>query len=218
MRVVLLGPPGAGKGTQSEIISKQLGVPKISVGDILKQQVGQGTSLGREAKPYLDNGKLVPDDVIIGMVRDRLAGPDTGNGFVLDGFPRTVPQAMALDAGLASAGTPLDLVIELVVGREDIITRLAGRRVCPHCERIWHVEFDPPSVPGICDRCGHTLIQRSDDNPETIAQRLDEYAAKTEPLTGFYASQGKLVRIDATGPAETVAAATMTAIKRSLRA
>ncbi len=211
MRIVLLGPPGAGKGTQSKILSARLGLPQIVIGDILKAQVSRGTPLGVAAKPYLDDGKLVPDPVIIDTIHERLEDPDTDKGFVLDGFPRTVPQAIALDATLADARTPLDVVIELVVGRDDVVRRLSGRRVCSNCGHIWHVEFDPPTVDGICDICGHDLIQRSDDNPETIIRRLGEYAEKTVPLTDFYAAQGKLVRIDAAGTPEAVTAATIAA-------
>ena len=213
MRVVLLGPPGAGKGTQAILIADHLAVPHISIGDILKANVSRDTALGREAKPYLDNGTLVPDDVIIDMMRDRLAESDTGGGFVLDGFPRTVPQAVALDAMLADVHKEIDVVIGLAVDNETVIRRLSGRRTCPNCGRIWHVEFDPPTVPGICDVCGAELVQRSDDNPETIVRRLEEYAAKTVPLIDYYRHQGKLAEVDADGVADRVTARAINALK-----
>jgi adenylate kinase len=204
MRLVLVGPPGAGKGTQAEFIAAHLAVPKISTGDIFRANVSQGTPLGVEAKRYMDAGKLVPDEVTINMVRDRLAEPDAAGGFLLDGFPRTTPQAAALDKLLADMGTGLELVLELVVDDDEVIRRLSGRRTCRGCGKIWHAEFDPPAQPGICDRCGAELFQRDDDRAETIAERLREYAEKTAPLVDFYGAQGKLVGIDATGPVEDV--------------
>jgi adenylate kinase len=204
MRLVLVGPPGAGKGTQAEFIAAHLSVPKISTGDILRANVADGTELGREAKGYMDSGELVPDQVVINMVRDRLAEPDAEDGFLLDGFPRTVPQAQELDKMLADRGTGLDLVLELVVEEEEVIRRLSGRRNCRGCTKIWHVEFDPTTVDGVCDRCGGELFQRDDDKPETIAERLRVYARDTQPLVAYYAAQGKLVGLDAVGPVEDV--------------
>jgi adenylate kinase len=204
MRLVLVGPPGAGKGTQAEFIAAHLSVPKISTGDIFRANVSQGTPLGVEAKRYMDAGKLVPDEVTINMVRDRLAEPDAAEGFLLDGFPRTTPQAAALDKLLADLGTALDLVLELVVDDDEVIRRLSGRRTCRGCGKIWHVEFDPPLREGVCDRCGGELFQRDDDKPETIAERLRVYARDTAPLVDYYGAQGKLVGIDATGPVEDI--------------
>ncbi|MER7890318.1 adenylate kinase [Micromonospora sp. NPDC048909] len=204
MRLVLVGPPGAGKGTQAEFIAAHLAVPKISTGDIFRSNVSQGTPLGVEAKRYMDAGELVPDEVTINMVRDRLAEPDASEGFLLDGFPRTTPQAAALDKLLADLGTALDVVLELVVDDDEVIRRLSGRRTCRGCGKIWHVEFDATSREGICDRCGAELFQRDDDKPETIATRLREYAEKTAPLVDYYGAQNKLVGIDATGPVEDV--------------
>lgn len=204
MRLVLVGPPGAGKGTQAEFIAAHLSVPKISTGDIFRANVSQGTPLGIEAKRYMDAGKLVPDEVTINMVRERLAEPDTSDGFLLDGFPRTTPQAAALDKLLADLGTSLDIVLELVVDDDEVIRRLSGRRTCRGCGKIWHVEFDPPAREGVCDRCDAELFQRDDDKAETIARRLVEYAEKTAPLVDYYGAQGKLVGIDATGPVEDV--------------
>jgi adenylate kinase len=213
MRLVLVGPPGAGKGTQAEFIAAHLAVPKISTGDIFRANVTQGTPLGVEAKRYMDAGKLVPDEVTINMVRDRLARADAAEGFLLDGFPRTTPQAAALDKLLADLGTALDLVMELVVDDDEVIRRLSGRRTCRGCEKVWHIEFDAPSVPGICDRCGGELFQRDDDKAETIAERLREYANKTAPLIDYYGAQGKLVGIDATGPVEDVTVRAIDALR-----
>jgi adenylate kinase len=213
MRLVLVGPPGAGKGTQAEFIAAHLAVPKISTGDIFRANVSQGTPLGVEAKRYMDAGKLVPDEVTINMVRERLAEPDAGEGFLLDGFPRTTPQAAALDKLLADLGTALDLVMELVVDDDEVIRRLSGRRTCRGCGKIWHIEFDAPSSEGICDRCGAELFQRDDDKAETIAERLREYADKTAPLVDYYGAQGKLVGIDATGPVEDVTVRAIDALR-----
>jgi adenylate kinase len=213
MRLVLVGPPGAGKGTQAEFVAAHLAVPNISTGDIFRANVSQGTPLGVEARRYMDAGKLVPDEVTINMVRDRLAEPDAGEGFLLDGFPRTTPQAAALDKLLADLGTALDLVMELVVDDDEVIRRLSGRRTCRGCGKIWHVEFDAPTREGVCDRCGSQLFQRDDDKPETIAKRLVEYSEKTAPLIDYYGAQGKLVGIDATGPVEDVTVRAIDALR-----
>jgi adenylate kinase len=213
MRLVLVGPPGAGKGTQAEFIASTLSVPKISTGDIFRANVSQGTPLGLEAKRYMDAGGLVPDEVTINMVRDRLADADAADGFLLDGFPRTVPQAVALDKLLADAGTALDLVLELIVEADEVIRRLSGRRNCHGCNKVWHVEFDPPNRDGVCDRCGGQLYQRDDDKPETIAERLRVYERDTSPLIDYYGAQGKLVGIDATGPVEDVTARAIDALR-----
>jgi adenylate kinase len=204
VRLVLVGPPGAGKGTQAEFIASHLAVPKISTGDIFRANVGQGTPLGVEAKRYMDAGQLVPDEVTINMVRDRLAEPDAADGFLLDGFPRTLPQAAALDKMLADLGTQLDLVMELVVDEDEVIRRITGRRQCRGCGKIWHVEFDSPTHEGVCDRCGGQLYQRDDDQLVVIEERLRVYQRDTAPLVDFYGGQGKLVGIDATGPVEDV--------------
>jgi adenylate kinase len=188
-------------------------VPKISTGDIFRANVSQGTTLGVEARRYMDAGKLVPDQVTINMVRDRLAETDAGEGFLLDGFPRTTPQAAALDKLLADLGTALDLVMELVVDDDEVIRRLSGRRTCRGCGKIWHVEFDAPTHEGICDRCGAKLFQRDDDKPETISKRLVEYSEKTAPLVDYYGAQGKLVGIDATGPVEDVTVRAIDALR-----
>ena len=213
MRLVLVGPPGAGKGTQAEFVAAHLAVPKISTGDIFRANVTAGTPLGVEARRFMDSGQLVPDDVTINMVRDRLAEGDAADGFLLDGFPRTVPQASALDKLLADLGVGLDVVLELVVDDDEVIRRLSGRRNCRGCGKIWHVDFDSPSREGICDRCGSQLYQRDDDKAETVAERLRVYARDTAPLVDFYGAQGKLVGIDATGPVEDVTVRAIDALR-----
>jgi adenylate kinase len=205
VRLVLVGPPGAGKGTQAQFIAEHLSVPTISTGDIFRANVSQGTPLGLEAKAYMDRGDLVPDDVTIDMVRNRLAEPDATGGFLLDGFPRTVPQAEVLDDMLQDiAGSKLDVVLELVVEKDEVVRRLSGRRTCRTCNHIWHIDFDPPAVDGVCDLDGGELYQRDDDQPETIINRLEVYDAQTAPLVNYYAGRGVLIGIDATGPVDDV--------------
>ena len=205
MRLVLVGPPGAGKGTQAQFIAEHLNVPKISTGDIFRANVSSGTPLGVQAKAFMDRGDLVPDDVTIDMVRNRLREPDALRGFLLDGFPRTVPQAEVLDDVLReSSDAKLDVVLELVVDDDEVIRRLSGRRTCRTCNHIWHVDFDPPAVEGVCDLDGGALYQRDDDKAETIANRLEVYASSTAPLVSYYAGRGLLIGIDATGPVDDV--------------
>jgi adenylate kinase len=204
VRLVLVGPPGAGKGTQAQYVAANFAIPKISTGDIFRANVSQGTKLGLSAKQYMDAGDLVPDHITIAMVRDRIAEDDATDGFLLDGFPRNVPQAETLDTMLAEMGTKLDVVLELVVDDEEVIRRLSGRRTCRSCGHIWHIDFDPPSRNGKCDDCGGELFQRDDDLPETIQHRLDVYAEQTAPLVAFYADRGILIGIDATGPVDDI--------------
>ena len=204
MRLVLVGPPGAGKGTQAQFVAAHLAVPQISTGDIFRANVSQGTPLGKQAKEYMDKGDLVPDEVTVGMVRDRLAEDDTKRGFLLDGFPRTVPQAVQLDELLAGLGTKLDVVLELVVDDDEVVRRLSGRRTCRNCGTIWHVDFDPPTKEGVCDNCGGELFQRDDDQADTIRHRLEVYYEQTAPLVGYYAERGIPVGIDAMGPVDDV--------------
>ncbi len=205
MRLVLVGPPGAGKGTQAQFIARHLGVPTISTGDIFRANVSTGTPLGLEAKAYMDRGDLVPDDVTIEMVRLRLKEPDAAAGFLLDGFPRTVPQAQVLDDILIeTADAKLDVVLELVVDSDEVVRRLSGRRTCRTCNRIWHVDFDPPAVEGVCDVDRGELYQRDDDQAETIKNRLDVYELSTAPLVNYYAGRGVLIGLDATGPVDDV--------------
>lgn len=205
MRLVLVGPPGAGKGTQAQFIAEHVAVPKISTGDIFRANVTQGTPLGVQAKSFMDRGDLVPDDVTIEMVRNRLLEPDALEGFLLDGFPRTVPQAETLDDILReTADTKLDVVLELVVENDEVVRRLSGRRTCRTCNHIWHVDFDPPQTDDVCDRDGGELYQREDDKAETVANRLEVYAESTAPLVAYYAGRGVLIGIDATGPVDDV--------------
>ncbi|GLV52112.1 adenylate kinase [Thermobispora bispora] len=214
MRVVLVGPPGAGKGTQAQYIASHLSVPKISTGDIFRANVSRGTELGKLAKEYMDRGELVPDEVTIAMVRDRLLQDDVREGFLLDGFPRNVPQAEVLKEMLAEFGASLDVVLELKVDDEEVIRRLSGRRTCRSCGKVWHVVFDPPAVEGVCDACGGELFQRDDDREETIRRRLEVYQEQTAPLISFYEKEGILAGIDATGPVEEVTQRALSVLRR----
>jgi adenylate kinase len=216
VRVVLVGPPGAGKGTQAQFIASNLAIPKISTGDIFRYNVSAGTELGRQAKQYMELGDLVPDEVTIAMVIARLQEEDAQAGFLLDGFPRNVPQAETLRKLLADWDTRLDVVLELVVDDDEVVRRLSGRRTCRRCGRIWHVLFEPPARAGLCDDCGGELFQRDDDREQTIRHRLDVYAQQTQPLIAFYADDGILLGIDATGPVEEVTARAMAALRRFL--
>ncbi|HVE63878.1 MAG TPA: adenylate kinase [Mycobacteriales bacterium] len=214
MRLVLVGPPGAGKGTQAQFIAGHYGVPKVSTGDIFRAHVSQGSELGVVAKKYMDAGDLVPDEVTIEMVRDRIAAPDTENGFLLDGFPRNVTQADRLNEILGQLGRHLDVVLELVVDTDEVVRRLSGRRTCRGCNHVWHLDFDPPAAETACDICGGELYQRDDDQESTIRHRLDVYAEQTEPLIAFYGSRGILVGIDATGPVDDVTERAVDALRR----
>ncbi|MFD0902286.1 adenylate kinase [Actinomadura sediminis] len=214
MRIVLVGPPGAGKGTQAQFIASHLSIPKISTGDIFRANVSGGTDLGRKAKEYMDRGDLVPDEITIAMVRDRLAEDDAQGGFLLDGFPRNVPQAETLKKILDEFGVRLDIVLELVVDEDEVVRRLSGRRTCTKCEKIWHVDFDDKQD-DICDDCGGRLFQRDDDKEEVVRHRLEVYKEQTEPIVQFYGDEGILVRIDATGPVDEVTARALDALRRS---
>ena len=188
MKLILLGAPGAGKGTQAEIICDRLHIPAISTGNIIREALKNGTEMGLKAKSYMEEGKLVPDDVVIGIIKERLAQDDCRNGFILDGFPRTVPQAQALDA----MGIEIDRVIDIEVADEAIEKRMGGRRVCEKCGASYHVEVKLPKQEGVCDRCGGGLVIRKDDQPETVRDRLAVYHQQTEPLKDYYAKTGKL--------------------------
>jgi len=217
VRVVLVGPPGAGKGTQAQFIASHLAIPKVSTGDIFRYNVSAGTGLGRQAKAFMDRGDLVPDEVTVAMVASRLLEDDSLSGFLLDGFPRNLPQAETLKKMLADWGLRLDLVLELVVDHDEVIRRLSGRRTCRKCGRVWHVAFDPPSVTGNCDECGGELFQRDDDREETIRHRLEVYEQQTQPLISYYADEGILLGIDATGPVEDVTERALVALRRFIR-
>jgi adenylate kinase len=213
VRIVLVGPPGAGKGTQAQFIASHLAIPKISTGDIFRSNVSQGTPLGRQAKEYMNRGDLVPDEVTIAMVRDRLGEDDAQAGFLLDGFPRNVPQAETLKKQLMDWDTRLTVVLELVVDEDEVVRRLSGRRTCRRCERVWHIMFDPPTRDGICDACGGELFQRDDDREETVRHRLEVYKKQTAPLVSYYADEGVLIGIDATGPVEEVTERALAALR-----
>ena len=217
MRVVLVGPPGAGKGTQAQFIASHLAIPKVSTGDIFRYNVSVGTELGRQAKTFMERGDLVPDEVTVAMVASRLQEDDAQAGFLLDGFPRNVPQAETLKKLLADWGLRLDLVLELVVDHDEVIRRLSGRRTCRKCGRVWHVAFDPPSRQDICDECGGDLFQRDDDREETIRHRIEVYQQQTQPLISYYADDGVLLGIDATGPVDDVTERALLALRRFLR-
>jgi adenylate kinase len=213
VRIVLVGPPGAGKGTQAQFIASHLAIPKISTGDIFRSNVSQGTPLGRQAKEYMNRGDLVPDEVTIAMVRDRLNEEDAQPGFLLDGFPRNVPQAETLKKQLMDWDTRLTVVLELVVDEDEVVRRLSGRRTCRRCERVWHIMFDPPTRDGICDACGGELFQRDDDREGTVRHRLEVYKQQTAPLVSYYADEGVLIGIDATGPVEEVTERALAALR-----
>lgn len=204
MRLVFLGAPGVGKGTQADKLATQHGVKKISTGDLLREAVRNQTKLGFEAKRYMDQGQLVPDSVVIGLVRDKLSDPSYAKGFVLDGFPRTVPQAEELGKVLSEQGIQLDRVVNFKVSREAIVKRLSGRRSCPSCQATFHVEFAPSKQGGTCDRCGEALVQRNDDKPEAIETRLKVYEEQTAPLISFYEKKHLLSHLDGVGAVETV--------------
>ena len=188
MKLILIGPPGAGKGTQADILSKKLDVPQISTGDMLREAVKAGTPIGLKAKSFMDAGELVPDDIIIGVIIERLAGPDCKNGYILDGVPRTIAQAAALD----EQGILIDVALSIIVKDEEIIQRLGGRRVCPTCGATFHITANPPKKDNVCDACGAALIIRADDEPETIRNRLLTFHKQTAPLEDYYKAQGKL--------------------------
>lgn len=199
MDFILLGPPGAGKGTQAKLMIDKWDIPQISTGDILRAAVREGTTLGIEAKGFMDAGDLVPDRVVIGIIAERLKEEDAVNGYILDGFPRTIPQAEALQEILDDLGRDIDHVVSIEVDDEELVGRLTGRRMCKECGESFHVVFNPPAAEGVCDRCGGQLYQRDDDKEETIRQRLAVYSQQTEPLIVFYGDKGKVRRIVGTG-------------------
>ncbi|HOA34653.1 MAG TPA: adenylate kinase [Bacillota bacterium] len=196
MLIVLLGPPGAGKGTQAERLVKQFHLSYIATGDILRAAIKSGTALGQEARGYMERGQLVPDEIVVGIVRERLSDPDCAGGAILDGFPRTVAQANSLDRVLGDMGKKLDRVIYIEVEEEELVTRLTGRRVCRDCAANYHIKFNPPKVRNVCDQCGGELYQREDDSLSTVQERLQVYREQTAPLIDYYRGQGIIVVID----------------------
>ena len=208
MNLILLGAPGAGKGTQAEIICEKLSIPAISTGNIIREALKNGTEMGLKAKAYMDEGKLVPDDVVIGIIRERLSEDDCQNGFILDGFPRTIPQAEALD----QMGIIIDRVISIEVPDDKIAARMAGRRVCLKCGASYHTEYKKPAKEGICNACGSELGQRKDDAPETVLERLHVYHEQTEPLKGYYEKAGKLRLVEGQEEVKDTTALTLAAL------
>lgn len=207
--MIFLGAPGAGKGTQAEVVCKELNIPAISTGNMLREAVKNGTDAGLAAKKYMDAGDLVPDEVVIGVLKDRIAQDDAKNGFILDGFPRTVPQAEALE----KMGVQIDKVIEIDVADEAITARMSGRRVCEKCGNSYHIEFKPTKVEGVCDACGGNVVQRADDKPETVVARLKTYHEKTAPLKDFYAAKGKLISVKGLDGIEATSKLVLAAVK-----
>ncbi len=204
MHVVMLGPPGAGKGTQAKLIERNLRLPHISTGDLLRAAVTERTPLGARAKDYMDRGELVPDELVVSLLKDRIQRGDCRSGFVLDGFPRNVTQANVLDEMLSGQHRQIDHVVSLDVGREELVRRLSGRRTCAACGAVYHVTLDPSKTPGVCDRCQGQLIQRADDNEDTVRARLAVYDEATAPLHDYYSRRGLLREIDGSGTAEQV--------------
>jgi adenylate kinase len=196
MRLILLGAPGVGKGTQATMLSKALSIPHISTGDMFRYHISNNTDLGKEAKQYIDKGMLVPDEITVGMVADRLKQQDCTNGFVLDGFPRTMQQAKFLDETLKDLNIQLDMVINITLEDREIIKRLSGRRICPQCSAVYHIEDKPPTNEGLCDNCGTGLVQREDDKEETIAKRLQVYHSQSEPILEYYKDKVNIVNIE----------------------
>lgn len=209
MNIIFLGAPGAGKGTQAEIVSKKLAVPTVSTGNIIRAALKNETEMGLKAKEYIEAGKLVPDEVVIGIIKDRLAQDDCANGFILDGFPRTIPQAQALD----EMGIVIDKVIDIEVPDEFIAARMSGRRVCKACGSSYHIEYKKPAVDGICNECGGELVCRKDDAPETVLERLKVYHEETEPLKEYYAGKGKLAVVEGQEEVSDTTALTLKALE-----
>ena len=204
MGIILLGPPGAGKGTQAKKLTQAFAIPQISTGDMLRAAVKNGTALGTQAKAFMDAGGLVPDEVVIGIVKERLAEPDCGKGFILDGFPRTIPQAEALDRVTKELRKEIRFVLSLEVDQNDLMERLCGRRTCAGCGAMYHVKFNPPKAVGKCDKCGTALIQRDDDKEETIKNRLGNYNKATAPLLDYYRNTGKIRSVMASGEIDAI--------------
>lgn len=206
MRLILVGPPGVGKGTQAKEICKKFGIPHISMGDMLRENVKRGTALGLEAKGYMDEGKLVPNSLVMNIAKERLKEEDVKKGFLLDGYPRNIGQAEQLEEDLKELGMELTRVINLKADSKTLIERISGRRICKKCEKSYHLLFNPPKVEGVCDECGGELYQRADDNEETVKNRIEVYTKETEPLIEFYKKRSILTDIDATAPIDSITA------------
>lgn len=214
MRLIFLGPPGVGKGTQAQRLSETYKVPKISTGDILREAVHKNTSLGVKAKSFIDAGMLVPDDVVIEIVRERLKEPDCPKGYIMDGFPRTIEQAEALGKMLRETGSVIQQVLNFQLSDEELVRRLSGRRSCPHCQTVYNLAFNPPKQEGVCDQCKSPLVQRSDDEPRTILKRLEVYQRQTRPLISYYEGQKLLTNINAAGSVEDVFKRVISAVQK----
>ena len=204
MKIIMLGAPGAGKGTHAKKITEKYGIPAISTGDIFRENIKNGTELGAKAKEYMDKGLLVPDELVVDLIMDRFKADDCKNGYILDGFPRTIPQAEALDAALAANGEKIDYAVNVEVPDENIVNRMSGRRACVGCGATYHIKYNPTKVEGICDVCGEKLILRDDDKPETVKNRLSVYHEQTQPLIDFYAKKNVLAEVDGTKDMEEV--------------
>lgn len=212
--VILLGAPGSGKGTQAKMLSQEMGLPHISTGDLFRENLSQGTPLGKKVKGYIESGNLVPDEIVIDMLKERVAAPDCHSGFILDGFPRSIPQAEALDKELKK-GNPNIIALNIAVDDEKIVKRIVGRRSCSECGAIYHVEFSPPSTSGVCDKCKGILQQRSDDKADVVLERLRVYHSQTQPLEDYYAKMGIFKSVDGDQPPQQVFTALLSAVKEN---
>ena len=214
MHIVLLGAPGSGKGTQAGIVGQRFGIAHIASGDLFREAVGRGDELGERVKDYLDKGLLVPDEITIGMILERISAPDCAKGFILDGFPRTLEQARALDRALGERGKAIEMVVYIKVSTQELVRRLGGRFICRNCQTPYHEIASPPKVPGTCDLCGGELYQRPDDSPETVRKRLEVYLAETAPLIDYYREAGKLVEVDGEGGIDEVGEKLIAALRK----
>lgn len=214
MKIILLGAPGAGKGTQAKFISEKFGIPQISTGDMLREAVAKGTELGKKAKEFMNQGKLVPDEIVVGIVKERIKQKDCERGFILDGFPRTIAQAEALDVMMAELGKKIDAVININITEEEVVKRIVNRRICRKCGAIYHLIYDPPKKNGVCDKCGGELYQRDDDKEDVVRERFKVYRKNTEPLIEYYQRKGILYDVDGTKAIESVKAEILSILEK----